>query len=248
MSEIESENENKSKSDSFVFVFDIDFLRETFVDPLSELQTKQLPQLCTLPAMPKAFFVPQCVQLGNEILICGGTGLRKCYSYHVAKEQYKEICEYPREVILNGHNMANVKRDLCGAQAVVGGPKSNLLFITRKPKALDVINLDTFEYLEDVKDLSSPLSYHSFDHHSMVLLDSNRFLLICEEDILWCEFNEQTKTFAYQIDIQRALSICNFFGIVKFFHLVLLFGGRNGSGKSQRIFAIVSHSTEQSCM
>ncbi|ETO17336.1 hypothetical protein RFI_19986 [Reticulomyxa filosa] len=45
----------------------------------------------------------QCLLHKQEILICGGNNERACYSYHTLKNEYKFICEYPKNVELFGH-------------------------------------------------------------------------------------------------------------------------------------------------
>ncbi|ETO06353.1 hypothetical protein RFI_31042 [Reticulomyxa filosa] len=45
----------------------------------------------------------QCVLHKHELLICGGSGQRACYSYDTIKNEYKFICEYPSDAELVGH-------------------------------------------------------------------------------------------------------------------------------------------------
>ncbi|ETO33388.1 hypothetical protein RFI_03720 [Reticulomyxa filosa] len=45
----------------------------------------------------------QNVLYKHEILICGDTEQKACYSYNILKNEYKFICEYPSIVELNGH-------------------------------------------------------------------------------------------------------------------------------------------------
>ncbi|ETO09069.1 hypothetical protein RFI_28321 [Reticulomyxa filosa] len=54
-------------------------------------------------SLPTSLFHTQCVAYKHEILICGGQGRNKCYSYHAIKNQYKEICSYPNDVRLDVH-------------------------------------------------------------------------------------------------------------------------------------------------
>jgi len=55
-----------------------------------------------LPDLPCDFMLAQCVSFpqANELLICGGGDNKKCYSYHLQKQQYRFICEYPESVVL----------------------------------------------------------------------------------------------------------------------------------------------------
>ncbi|ETO35721.1 hypothetical protein RFI_01341 [Reticulomyxa filosa] len=61
--------------------------------------------VATLPPLPTELWLGQCVSVEDEILICGGYFMSKCYSYHVTKRQYKEVCAYPIEVELDGHSV-----------------------------------------------------------------------------------------------------------------------------------------------
>ncbi|ETO23919.1 WD-40 repeat protein [Reticulomyxa filosa] len=53
--------------------------------------------------LPRTLQGTQCVIHNHEILICGGSGERGCYSYHTLKNTYKRICSYPNDVELFGH-------------------------------------------------------------------------------------------------------------------------------------------------
>ncbi|ETO14782.1 hypothetical protein RFI_22585 [Reticulomyxa filosa] len=53
--------------------------------------------------LPNQLFQSQCVQHRHEILICGGSQNKCCYSYHTLKNKYKLICLYPSNVNLCGH-------------------------------------------------------------------------------------------------------------------------------------------------
>ncbi|ETO04542.1 hypothetical protein RFI_32852 [Reticulomyxa filosa] len=57
----------------------------------------------SLDELPILLSGSQCVLHKNEILICGGENERSCYSYHTIKNEYKFICSYPSDVILEGH-------------------------------------------------------------------------------------------------------------------------------------------------
>ncbi|ETO06155.1 hypothetical protein RFI_31241 [Reticulomyxa filosa] len=57
----------------------------------------------SLKKLPTPFSQTQCVLHKHEILICGGYKQRNCYSYHTIKNEYKFICEYPRDVYLERH-------------------------------------------------------------------------------------------------------------------------------------------------
>ncbi|ETO20142.1 hypothetical protein RFI_17075 [Reticulomyxa filosa] len=56
-----------------------------------------------LKDLPTPLFQTQCVLHKHELLICGYTNNRRCFSYHILKNEYKPICEYPSDVCLDGH-------------------------------------------------------------------------------------------------------------------------------------------------
>ncbi|ETO26256.1 hypothetical protein RFI_10884 [Reticulomyxa filosa] len=62
----------------------------------------------TLTPLPVPLCQSQCVIYKDEILICGGYYERNCYSYHTLKNQYKRICSYPSNVVLEGHCVVRV--------------------------------------------------------------------------------------------------------------------------------------------
>ncbi|ETO36730.1 hypothetical protein RFI_00332 [Reticulomyxa filosa] len=56
-----------------------------------------------LKELPTPLHQSQCVPHKHELLICGGKCERACYSYHTLKNEYKFICDYPSNVLLDGH-------------------------------------------------------------------------------------------------------------------------------------------------
>ncbi|ETO23704.1 hypothetical protein RFI_13476 [Reticulomyxa filosa] len=57
----------------------------------------------TLTPLPASLSLSQCVTHKHEIIICGGASKGDCYSYHIKKNLYKRICQYPKDIRLNGH-------------------------------------------------------------------------------------------------------------------------------------------------
>ncbi|ETO24080.1 hypothetical protein RFI_13077, partial [Reticulomyxa filosa] len=51
----------------------------------------------------------QCITHRLEILICGGSNERECYSYHTVTNEYKLICKYPIAIELDGHCVVKIK-------------------------------------------------------------------------------------------------------------------------------------------
>ncbi|ETO12529.1 hypothetical protein RFI_24844 [Reticulomyxa filosa] len=56
-----------------------------------------------LKELPTPISQSQCVLYKQELLVCGGWNEKNCYSYHTIKNEYKFICEYPKDVKLFGH-------------------------------------------------------------------------------------------------------------------------------------------------
>ncbi|ETN97556.1 hypothetical protein RFI_39973 [Reticulomyxa filosa] len=64
-----------------------------------------------LSPLPIPLFQGQCISYKQEILICGGNKVNECYSYHTIQKQYKFICSYPKDVILLGHCVVDIKNN-----------------------------------------------------------------------------------------------------------------------------------------
>ncbi|ETO20708.1 hypothetical protein RFI_16509 [Reticulomyxa filosa] len=81
----------------------------TTTQKLPERQTEQSKHIIastlfqSLKELPAPLSHSQCVLHKHEILICGGSWNKNCYSYHTLKNEYKFICEYPSNVSLVGH-------------------------------------------------------------------------------------------------------------------------------------------------
>ncbi|ETO16572.1 hypothetical protein RFI_20767 [Reticulomyxa filosa] len=65
----------------------------------------------TLSPLPFPLCYPQCLIYKDEIIICGGYKKNECYSYHIIKDQYKYICSYPDNIILNGHCVIKIEKN-----------------------------------------------------------------------------------------------------------------------------------------
>src|SRR3569623_1268613 len=50
------------------------------------------------------------------------------------------------------------EKELIGARALIGGSKQHLLFITYHPNKIDVLDLKSFEYLDNLKHHTLPIS------------------------------------------------------------------------------------------
>ncbi|ETO25233.1 hypothetical protein RFI_11904 [Reticulomyxa filosa] len=63
-----------------------------------------------LANLPTTLSSTQCVLFEKELLICGGFLTQECYSYHLKKDRYKKICDYPETIEINGHAVVQVKK------------------------------------------------------------------------------------------------------------------------------------------
>ncbi|ETO34885.1 hypothetical protein RFI_02202, partial [Reticulomyxa filosa] len=81
--------------------------KQTTTQISQKRETEQSQQLTTrfqtLKELPTPLSEFQCVLHKDELFICGGANTRACYSYHMFKNEYKFICEYPRDVKLWGY-------------------------------------------------------------------------------------------------------------------------------------------------
>ncbi|ETO27401.1 hypothetical protein RFI_09731 [Reticulomyxa filosa] len=240
-----------------------------------------------LPDLPADFYRAQCVWFGEELLICGGSHNNQCYSYHVSKRQYKEICSYPKEVTLYGHTVIICARseskekdrvtllsfgggpygwsvpyhtmlmdyksvwskqkskhknkwvafgngtffgenyDFGGARALVGGTDNALLFITRSPRYIEIVDLKTYKYIDNLKNNILPISKdNDVFYHCFIPLSTHHFILISENEIILIQFHQSTHAFEYHIlPTCPTLKFCRSFAYVYFNHQIILFGG-----------------------
>ncbi|ETO02125.1 hypothetical protein RFI_35310, partial [Reticulomyxa filosa] len=166
-----------------------------------ERETEQLKQnqhLITSFQILKKLHTPlsyaQCASHKHELIICGGKNERICYSYHTLKNEYKHICNYPIDVILDGHCVVklvdNRNKDsnqttllsfggkykhtlvtkyvsVCRVRVVIGGSNNNLLFITYRSNNISVFDLNTFQFIKNDALLTSDyIDYHCFVSNS----------------------------------------------------------------------------------
>ncbi|ETO16715.1 hypothetical protein RFI_20624 [Reticulomyxa filosa] len=81
--------------------------KQTTTQNSQKRETEQSQQITThfqtLKELPTPLKQSQCVLHKHELIICGGYNQRACYSYHILKNEYKFICEYPSHVKLIEH-------------------------------------------------------------------------------------------------------------------------------------------------
>ncbi|ETO11474.1 hypothetical protein RFI_25901 [Reticulomyxa filosa] len=118
--------------------------------------------------------------------------------------------------------------ELCGARAVVSGVKRKLLFITRYPNHIDVVDLNTFTYITDVRNPIVPIWKSELGYHGFVLVAPNQFLLVNQQENVLIYFDEDAHTFSYQF-LCPLHSLANLiaFGCARFRRQIFILGGWN---------------------
>ncbi|ETO33601.1 hypothetical protein RFI_03500 [Reticulomyxa filosa] len=123
----------------------------------------------------------------------------------------------------NGHN-------LTGARACVGGKHNNLLFVTHCPRNINVINLQTYEYIQTI---NSTLPIHTYwlCYHGFVKLSTTNFILISDVETIGITYDECDRTFHFQIlpNITTSFSIFSNFAYLLLDNYILVFGGKCAS-------------------
>ncbi|ETO10301.1 hypothetical protein RFI_27075, partial [Reticulomyxa filosa] len=174
------------------------------------LEKKEYKKICCYPKA-EALIVHTVVAIEtNEtadtvtLLSFGGHGTMKI-SYHTLKMDYQSVWKdqgkhenkwvaLPKNITF-GEKQSHVLR---GARALVGGASQNLLFITRYPKMIDVIDLQSYEYLTNVKNNVLPVADGKFVcYHAFVSVGPNQFIVVCQNETIWMEFDERKTEFVF---------------------------------------------------
>ena len=127
---------------------------------------------------------------------------------------------------------------MVGARALIGGSRHHLLFITRSSNNIDVIDLQSFEYLENIKNNILPVSDdNEVWYHCFVKNDVNKkkkeknerdeFILMSNGETLLIEYDEIKNEFFYQ---QLSSFHSPFKGLKEYAfaywkHCIFIFGG-----------------------
>ncbi|ETO11529.1 hypothetical protein RFI_25849 [Reticulomyxa filosa] len=122
-----------------------------------------------------------------------------------------------------------------GTRAVVGGADNSLLFLSQSNGYVNVIDLNTFEEVPDLYKVSEPSS--QVDCHGLVSLSNNEMILLSEShhQLVRLQGEKIRPTLHY-----THLAPCPYFnhrdsfGIAKFHHDVLMFGGYDKSKLKQK--------------
>ncbi|ETO28023.1 hypothetical protein RFI_09109 [Reticulomyxa filosa] len=125
-----------------------------------------------------------------------------------------------------------------GVRAVIGGRKDNLLFISYRPKNIDVFDLDTFQYISQNLlpiDCNSDVYFHCFmlkpeDPTTIRKTNAhekkNGIVLFCENVGLLVEYNEDSNAFEMQkLRVCSTIRSFNFYAYVRINSDILFFGG-----------------------
>ena len=101
------------------------------------------------------------------------------------------------------------------------------------PKNIDVIDLRSFEYLENLKNNTLPVSennqvwYHCFVPKE-VKENENEFVLMSFGETLLIRYDEKNKEFSYQtLSFLSSLRYCTSYAFVYWNHRIFIFGGYN---------------------
>ncbi|ETO30742.1 hypothetical protein RFI_06379, partial [Reticulomyxa filosa] len=135
--------------------------------------------------------------------------------------------------------------DYCGVRAVVGGSNDHLLFISYRPKNIDVFDLNTCQYIQHVilPTDNNYVCYHCFvlrPAYGMATVQTNKkktgMMLFCEKTGFAIEYDEDNNTFEF--NKTRVWSTIREFNCYAYVHIddaLLFFGGldyrSNGSSK-----------------
>ncbi|ETO19599.1 hypothetical protein RFI_17632 [Reticulomyxa filosa] len=145
---------------------------------------------------------------GRQMLLSfGGDVSRYGAPYHTKWLTYQSVWEekpiedgmnqwtsIPNEVTFGKEG----QHDLCGARASVGGANNDLLFITRKPQYIDVIDLKSFTYLQNVKYQDTMPIRENLGYHCLVpFQNKNGMVVIQGNECVLVKFDELQKEFRY---------------------------------------------------
>jgi len=105
----------------------------------------------------------------------------------------------PNNVVFGKHQ----KHNLIGACALIGGSKQHLLFITRESNEIDVIELQSWEYLKTIKNTTLPIAKNNYiGSHCLVSINNsknnNEFCFMARGETLLIRYDEEHKEFSYR--------------------------------------------------
>ncbi|ETO20763.1 hypothetical protein RFI_16454 [Reticulomyxa filosa] len=196
---------------------------------------------------------------GNELNLLSFGGIGRNTTKCTFLMKYKSVWDYPESKTDENFNMwvkcndnqniGKFNENLKGSRGLIGGKDNNLLFITHPPHNIKIVDLKTMTTIQDSKIAQKD---YSFSFHFFTYLTINnikvqdQFILICDEGILFIEYNEKTNKFFYEsIGECHNLNI-PFSSFVSFYDCIFLFGGRNvtdqGKGSCVYKWSMKNHS------
>ncbi|ETO15630.1 hypothetical protein RFI_21733 [Reticulomyxa filosa] len=123
---------------------------------------------------------------------------------------------------------------LQGACGLISGIKNNLLFITRYPQNIEIIDL------EGIKENKIPIidNKNLIHNHCFMPLTINNekiinhFILFCKNIVLLIEYDEKDGTFFYEkLPICEYLKYYTNYSFVYIYNYIFLFGGKSSNGE-----------------
>ncbi|ETO15220.1 hypothetical protein RFI_22141 [Reticulomyxa filosa] len=107
--------------------------------------------------------------------------------------QWTPLIDKDKNEIYIGKNESNY----WGVCAVIGGSNDHLLFISYRPKNIDVFNLNTFQYVNEstLPTDNGDICYHCF---LPTMKKKNEMILFCKKTGFLIEYDEQHNTFQFQ--------------------------------------------------
>jgi len=174
------------------------------------------------------------------LLSFGGYSVK---NYHTMLMKYKSVWENENENESSSNKQTNTNEwiplpnqiifgrrynhDLGGAGASIGGENQNLLFIAHYPENIDIIDLESFQYLENIQNNILPFK---FFYHCFVSLNKNQFISISGDQSTLIEYNETNKEFSYHtLPSCSYLKGCNQYSYVFWNDYIIILGGNNSS-------------------
>ncbi|ETO08783.1 hypothetical protein RFI_28603 [Reticulomyxa filosa] len=138
------------------------------------------------------------------------------------------------------------KDHLQGVRGIIGGKKGNLLFLTHWSNKMDVIDLNTYEYITTASknELPIPRSDHGLQFHCFVspaqsyingreTSSKTEMLLISFNVGLHIIYDEDTSSFVVQqLPVSKEIASFNCYAYIRVDHFIVFFGGYSNARKA----------------
>ncbi|ETO09819.1 hypothetical protein RFI_27559 [Reticulomyxa filosa] len=127
-----------------------------------------------------------------------------------------------------------------GVRALIGGYKNNLLFITYRPKNIDVFDLNTLRYVNhDEQPVESVICYHCLvlKPNNNVSKKKSEMILFSRSTGLAIDYDETNNTFRYyQIRVCKSIFSFHYYAYVLVNDNILFFGGDDNGYSIESVF------------